>query len=338
MLPGSLSLPISSKAGRMQSDPPQLPLPPAYPTATMSDRPQYHFADDIYNVQRTVTVEPTPSNNHPAPSTFEPEPVQRKRGKFTRSKTGCLTCRTKKVKCDEEKPDCKRCRDTQRKCTWPEIVPTRKRPPRKETRQSESPLDMRPSTAGSSGLSEVSTPPPRTHSPPKQSVMTAHSLSHSSLSHPQTVPQPSLTHRHISSSSISSTHQRQPMMMGTTTLPYPLHPHVQAPMVSGIPSIPTHQSAHSSYPYRYPPQSHYVQQPQYPSMHGLSRVTTHHNEYGSVKLEDSDPPVKFEEHADEWQSTHFTQHVDPIQPFFPSMQERDLVGHSTSYVQYRYQS
>ncbi|GJE92212.1 fungal-specific transcription factor domain-containing protein [Phanerochaete sordida] len=301
----------------------------------MSDRPQYHFADDLYSVQRTVTVD-SPSNVRSAPSPYDrdPEPIQRKRGKFTRSKTGCLTCRTKKVKCDEEKPDCKRCRDTQRKCTWPEIVPTRKRPPRKDSRQSESPLEVRPSTAGSSGLSEVSTPPPRTHSPPKASVMTSHSLPHmSSLSHSQSVPQPSLTHRHTSSSSMSSSHQRQQMMMGpTTTLPYPLQPHVHAPMVSGIASIPSHQSAHSahsSYPYRYPPtQPHYVQQQQYPPMHGLSRVTTHHNEYGPVKLEDpGDSPVKFEDHGDDWHPSHYAQHVDPIQPFFPTMQERDLIRH-----------
>ena len=104
--------------------------------------------------------------------------------------------------------------------------------------------------------------------------------------------------------------------MGPTTLSYALHPHVQAPIVSSITSIPTHQSTHSSYPYRYPPQSHYVQQQQYPSLHGLSRVTAHHNEYSSVKLEETgEPPVKFEDHADEWQSSHYTQHVDPIQPF-----------------------
>lgn len=111
------------------------------------------------------------------------------------------------------------------------------------------------------------------------------------------------------------------MMGPTTTLPYPLQPHVHAPMVSGIASIPSHQSAHShsSYMYRHPTQSqsHYVQQHPYPPMHGLSRVTTHHNEYGSVKIEDTaDSSVKFEDHhGDEWQSPHFSQHVDPIQPF-----------------------
>lgn len=65
--------------------------------ASRADSVPSHFADDIYHVQRTVTVEPIPSIRS-APSSFEPEPVQRKRGKFTRSKTGCLTCRTKKVK------------------------------------------------------------------------------------------------------------------------------------------------------------------------------------------------------------------------------------------------
>ncbi|KFX92860.1 hypothetical protein V490_05138 [Pseudogymnoascus sp. VKM F-3557] len=31
-------------------------------------------------------------------------------------KTGCITCRIRKVKCDEEKPSCKRCNNTGRKC------------------------------------------------------------------------------------------------------------------------------------------------------------------------------------------------------------------------------
>ncbi|KAF2178035.1 hypothetical protein K469DRAFT_719204 [Zopfia rhizophila CBS 207.26] len=39
-----------------------------------------------------------------------------------RTKTGCLTCRKRKVKCDEEKPDCFRCRRLLMKCIWSEEV------------------------------------------------------------------------------------------------------------------------------------------------------------------------------------------------------------------------
>ena len=91
------------------------------------------------------------------------DPPQRKRPKYTRSKTGCMTCRVKKIKCDETKPNCMRCTHGQRDCTWPEGVPARKKSVvRKDS------VD-RPSTAGSSGLSESSTPPTRERTPPKRS-------------------------------------------------------------------------------------------------------------------------------------------------------------------------
>ncbi|KAL2074472.1 hypothetical protein VTL71DRAFT_8250 [Oculimacula yallundae] len=35
-----------------------------------------------------------------------------------RTRTGCLTCRKRKVKCDEAKPNCGRCERLQRECTW----------------------------------------------------------------------------------------------------------------------------------------------------------------------------------------------------------------------------
>ncbi|KAF7792414.1 hypothetical protein EIP86_003451 [Pleurotus ostreatoroseus] len=98
-----------------------------------------------------------------------PDQAVRKRPKYTRSKTGCLTCRAKKVKCDEAKPDCTRCQQGQRECKWPEGIPTRKKPAaKKDSAASESPVyDNRPSTACSS-VSDLSTPPTRNHTPPKQ--------------------------------------------------------------------------------------------------------------------------------------------------------------------------
>jgi len=67
---------------------------------------------------------PSPILSHD-PNAIQPrgETAQRKRPKYTRSKTGCLTCRVKKIKCDETKPSCSRCVHAQRDCTWPEGVP-----------------------------------------------------------------------------------------------------------------------------------------------------------------------------------------------------------------------
>ncbi|EPQ26500.1 uncharacterized protein PFL1_05822 [Pseudozyma flocculosa PF-1] len=39
---------------------------------------------------------------------------------FTRSRTGCLTCRAQKKKCDEAKPICTRCKNNQHQCRYPD--------------------------------------------------------------------------------------------------------------------------------------------------------------------------------------------------------------------------
>ncbi|KAK1585455.1 fungal-specific transcription factor domain-containing protein [Colletotrichum navitas] len=44
------------------------------------------------------------------------------RRNFPRSKEGCLTCRTRRKKCDEVKPDCTLCRRSGRECSWPVIA------------------------------------------------------------------------------------------------------------------------------------------------------------------------------------------------------------------------
>lgn len=38
---------------------------------------------------------------------------------YPRSKTGCLSCRVRKKKCDGEKPQCRACRRNKFECTWP---------------------------------------------------------------------------------------------------------------------------------------------------------------------------------------------------------------------------
>ncbi|KAJ7694695.1 hypothetical protein B0H14DRAFT_3043653 [Mycena olivaceomarginata] len=54
------------------------------------------------------------------------KPTARKRRKCTRSTTGCLTCRVKKIKA---KPTCMQCTERQRDCRWPEGTPQRQRAP-----------------------------------------------------------------------------------------------------------------------------------------------------------------------------------------------------------------
>ncbi|KAJ7163593.1 hypothetical protein C8R43DRAFT_947025 [Mycena crocata] len=103
-------------------------------------------------------------HSHEVSPQLRQEPTTRKRPKYTRSKTGCLTCRVKKIKCDEAKPSCMRCTHGQRDCTWPEGVPARKRAPSVK----DSP-DGRPSTASSTASPGTSSPTStRGHSPPQR--------------------------------------------------------------------------------------------------------------------------------------------------------------------------
>ncbi|KAF8578699.1 hypothetical protein K439DRAFT_1361525, partial [Ramaria rubella] len=99
------------------------------------------------------------------------EPVTRKRPKYTRSKTGCLTCRVKKIKCDETKPTCTRCAHGQRECTWPENVPSRKKPAaKKQSDQSEDRTPTRsPESASPSSSSAPTTA--REGSPARESPL-----------------------------------------------------------------------------------------------------------------------------------------------------------------------
>ncbi|KAI1613960.1 hypothetical protein EDD37DRAFT_635175 [Exophiala viscosa] len=45
-------------------------------------------------------------------------PVRRQRNFSHRTKTGCLTCRCRKKRCDEQRPDCRNCVQLQQTCRW----------------------------------------------------------------------------------------------------------------------------------------------------------------------------------------------------------------------------
>ena len=61
----------------------------------------------------------TDNNNSPptTSSTSQPSsPVATRKKKITRTRTGCQTCRDRKVKCGEEKPSCLKCQRTNLVC------------------------------------------------------------------------------------------------------------------------------------------------------------------------------------------------------------------------------
>jgi Fungal Zn(2)-Cys(6) binuclear cluster domain len=50
------------------------------------------------------------------PSTDPPADKEDDKNVKKRTKTGCLTCRTRRIKCDEGKPECNNCLRSKRQC------------------------------------------------------------------------------------------------------------------------------------------------------------------------------------------------------------------------------
>ncbi|CAG7853874.1 SubName: Full=Uncharacterized protein {ECO:0000313/EMBL:CCA67950.1}; Flags: Fragment [Serendipita indica DSM 11827] len=96
---------------------PQHPQPPPPPAAQRSRGPPLPTASIVHPIQTDLS-----STSGPDTPLSGAAGAARKRPKYTRSKKGCLTCRSKKIKCDERKPICTRCEHGHRECTWPEAV------------------------------------------------------------------------------------------------------------------------------------------------------------------------------------------------------------------------
>lgn len=72
-----------------------------------------------------------------------------------RAKTGCLTCRRRKKKCDENKPHCGDCAQFKRTCTWPTVLTDHRngRRVRAALKESLSSIYVSPSAAPTPGAS-----------------------------------------------------------------------------------------------------------------------------------------------------------------------------------------
>ncbi|KAI0329435.1 hypothetical protein GY45DRAFT_1346580 [Cubamyces sp. BRFM 1775] len=252
-----------------------------------------------------------------APTLRQDTGAQRKRPKYTRSKTGCLTCRGKKIKVCST-----RLRPYARShllaCTWPEGVPTRKKPTSK--REPPSPIDgmeeSRPSTAGSSGVSEAATPPTRGPSPPKREPIE------------MGIP-PMVSRRHSDPNvnmPVVINDGRRPVAppISTSSHGYPM----TSNNTHALPAIPELASSYTSQPHYvqgYPSASHHhhhQQQHHYSQSHSapLPRIIAH-QDGAHVRGADSASPQS------QWSSPQLLTPVDPIEPYFPTHQERNLIRH-----------
>ncbi|KAL4917300.1 hypothetical protein BDW62DRAFT_184158 [Aspergillus aurantiobrunneus] len=84
------------------------------------------------------------------PSLLQPLPDQKK---HKRTRSGCFTCRSRRIKCDESRPVCERCRKGNRECIYPSSTtgPASKPAPRSVTKAKAS----RPQSRGSDSSGPV---------------------------------------------------------------------------------------------------------------------------------------------------------------------------------------
>jgi hypothetical protein len=206
-----------------------------------------------------------------------------------------MTCRVKKIKCDETKPNCMRCTHGQRDCTWPEGVPARK----KTASKKDSP-DGRPSTAGSSGLSESSTPPTRDHTPPRRLTNEAGipPLASRRPNDPYLQLHPMTTEPDHSRRSNGSNLDRNGSSQG-----YPsLHQTASNAVLNMIPEISPYAN-----------QGRYES---YPSVHSGSRSGQSHS------LSNGARSLSHHQSVGQWNSSSMMGSLDPIQPFYPREESR----------------
>ncbi|KAG2150524.1 hypothetical protein DEU56DRAFT_780502 [Suillus clintonianus] len=288
-------------------------LPPILPIHRMAETIAYSSTPNAY-IPPASYYPPSHAPGHPHVVAPQPrqEPQQRKRPKYTRSKTGCMTCRVKKIKCDEAKPNCMRCTHGQRDCTWPEGVPARKKStPRKDS------IDGRPSTADSSGLSETSTPPTRDSTPPKPRVSNDYNQPPMSRRHSDLfAPVPQVKYEEDPNLRLGP----EPDAVRRQLAPqgYPVHPNQNSNVLSMISEMQPYP------PHRY--DSAYANPPTHlhsaPSRHIPPHHSQHHVNMRSMNHQPAPPQ--------HWSQPHMMSSVNPMDSFFPHPQERNLVAPSSN--------
>ncbi|KAI0266808.1 hypothetical protein BC834DRAFT_873618 [Gloeopeniophorella convolvens] len=286
----------------------------------LSYSPSGHYIPSYYPSSQPPTV----SNALDLAALPRADSTQRRRPKYTRSKTGCMTCRQKKIKCDENKPKCHRCAHGQRDCTWPVGVETRKRAPPKRTESTQLDLaDVRPSTASSSGISEGSTPPTRNHTPPKREPLELDLpplalRRHGSDFHGQ----PHHPHGHSMTSLMDPGHRSSLLPVSTSSQFH--NPSSHPSSLSMIPELP------NSYLTLPPVDQLYTAPPQYSSSAALSGITRVTQTSGSnYRYYESTPSMPH------WmpQPASAPPQLEPMDSYFSHAQDRFPAGTTSSDTQ-----
>ncbi|KAL4903607.1 hypothetical protein BDW74DRAFT_155831 [Aspergillus multicolor] len=150
----SFNPPQTSMTGYIQEPPPlsaysilgqnQYPESVALWSAQQPQQPQQPQS------QSQVPAVPLTPATPRTPSLLQPLPDQKK---HKRTRSGCFTCRSRRIKCDETRPVCDRCRKGSRECVYPSTTgPASKPAPRSVAKAKAS----RPQSRGSDSSGPVS--------------------------------------------------------------------------------------------------------------------------------------------------------------------------------------
>ncbi|KAF8684190.1 GAL4-like Zn(II)2Cys6 (or C6 zinc) binuclear cluster DNA-binding domain [Rhizoctonia solani] len=256
----------------------------------------------------------------------------RKRPKYTRSKTGCLTCRTKKIKCDETKPICTKCVHGQRECTWPKDVqvnpsatssapssrpsPTTSTPQRSPSRPGPSSDLSRSNSAngrraGSNFLSSSERGSSSAGTPSRETSPQERLDSHTRNSTESRTPGLLVPHSGSSLSGLTS---------GADPLSFPQPLDMTSFGNSGVDSFPL-SAQFGSLPMGYSDQLSMLNQP-------LSVDNpASYSPWGPSSYGNGSSPIDTSTANGQWSATsnQLLTNPDPIAPFFRSVQERNLV-------------
>lgn len=98
---------------------------------------QYSESVAFWHDPSAAPAMPVPAPSFPSkePTLLQPTPNQKK---HKRTRSGCYTCRARRIKCDEARPICERCRKGSRACVYPSPTAPSSKPTARATAQSRS--------------------------------------------------------------------------------------------------------------------------------------------------------------------------------------------------------
>ena len=102
-------------------DPLQIQEPSQLPSYSIFGPVQFPESVALWHSSSAAQQPPTPAPVNPPSSLKQPPVLQpaTDQKKHKRTRSGCFTCRSRRIKCDESRPVCDRCKKGNRECVYP---------------------------------------------------------------------------------------------------------------------------------------------------------------------------------------------------------------------------